>query len=315
MLRGVFMVEILKMRLDEYKSYFKDYEGILETLEDLKDSNKDSFLYVLEYISNLLYYLEKCDSELEIQDVVTEEDFDYSEYDDETEEETSFEIDDGEEYFDYSEYSDETEEDFDYSEYSDETEEDFDFSEYNDETEEDFDFSEYNDETEEDFDYSEYNDDTEEDFDFSEYEDTDGDDEVDTELYKGTITEKKGIFDTPYRKGERSGYNKKVDFSSDTGDYDFSAYGSETDEFDYNLYNGSGGYGDKQSNNIGLKNEGKGYIDTSEFENIEFPDFDLKDYQQSKVYSDDLADKMADTLKKLSDGAKKFFTDKNKPKK
>ena len=104
MLRGVFMVEILKMRLDKYKSYFKDYEGILETLEDLKDSNKDSFLYVLEYISKLLYYLEKCDSELKIQDVVTEEDFDFSEYSDETEED-----------FDYSEYSDETE-DFDYSE-------------------------------------------------------------------------------------------------------------------------------------------------------------------------------------------------------
>ena len=258
----------------------------------------------------------------------TEEDFDYSEYSDETEEDFDFSEynDDTEEDFDFSEYNDETEEetsfeiddgeeDFDFSEYNDETEEDFDFSEYNDDTEEDFDFSEYNDETEEDFDFSEYNDDTEEDFDFSEYEDTDGDDEVDTELSRGTITEKKGIFDTPYRKGERSGYNKKVDFTSDTGDYDFSAYGSETDEFDYNLYNGSVGYGDKQSNNIGLKNEGKGYIDTSEFENIEFPDFDLKDYQQSKVYSDDLADKMADALKKLSDGAKKFFTDKNKPKK
>lgn len=374
---------VLRVKLEQYSEYIDDYESILYSLEELEKTDIDAYLYMLEYISYVLRYLEiHCDQNninvdtddqyMNLQDVYDEQnndingtedssdDFDFSEYVDESDEEDIVtDEDSGEinfsEYGDYADLEDIelnnellNEDKINGSEHNDNTNkidstfcelEEVDFSEYESKDDEivyeidngfesgvsdieEVDYFEYEDDSvtydeidcetdelfgttyDEEVDYSEYEDQSEEDINFNDEFDLTGENNNNNvNVGNNNCNNINNNFNY-----EGSSYDEEVDFSEYTDeseDTDLDINGLDTD-VDFSDFDKSNQKPTKTSKNDSV-------IDTSEFDdNVDFPDFELSRYNQPKIFEDDIANKMAGILQKISEGAKNFMNNKKK---
>lgn len=328
---------ILREKLKKYSRYIEDYESVLDTLEELENSDKDAYLYTLEYISYVFNYLEVyCEQKgINLTDISDNEE-DFEDYED-------VDIEDGLDFYgiggftDYQEDSISEQDDFNFDEYEDQSEEtDYDFEGINSGTEgfgitedsAEIDFSEYEDDTEEEIDigfgidgdnfgYTEvHTDDTgDTEDDFSEYEDNDEDVDLATLDNIGFETAEFNNYNDEYSAennlgGNSSDYNDEVDFSEyEEEDNTESPVIFGKDQYFMNEVD----FSDIEQEGFSGGNNGfiqRDIIDTSEFEDTDFPDFELKKYDEPKIYEDDIANKMANILQKISQGAKNFINKK-----